>query len=401
MQMCNIVTVLRCFALMIVAGTATGCMTTESPAQTVATANVVHWQDFYTYDGVQRETVFEPEEIYTLPEAEKAAFLEWYNAPHNQTTEPHYRLATYLERTLHGFTYNGNTNTAEQAAILDNGNCLSLAVITAALASEAKLNLKFQKMNSPPVYKKQGDIMMLSSHVRTKAYNRVKPKKHENGDTNKILLPAAVVIDYFPDYDNVKGDYVSKDAVSAMFYRNKVAVALIENNNSKAFWLADKALKLAPQDPENVSAMAIVLRRLDKVDEAERLYEQALANEITDITLLSNYLTLLKQQGRNGEAEVVAQHLSQQNDANPYAWIGLAREYIAKRNFTKATVFLNKAKELAPYLDDVYRELARSYFLQNKLDEAQVALTKAHELAWDDQSRTLYAAKKAALETLH
>ncbi|MBD3586321.1 hypothetical protein HHX48_11285 [Salinimonas sp. HHU 13199] len=365
-----------------------------------ATVNPVSWQAHYSDVSVNEAAVFEPDEIYALPDTEKVAFLNWFHAPHNQSLAPHQRLAKYLEKTLHGFTYNGSTHNATEAAILDNGNCLSLAVITAALASVADIDLKFQKMNSPPVYKKQGDIMMLSSHVRTKAYNTVNKEGRDDGSFPKVLVPASVIIDYFPSYGNVKGEYVSQDAVSAMFYRNKVAVALVDNHVSKAFWLADKALKLAPNDPENVSAMAVVLRRLDKQDEAEQLYQQAIAHDITDITLLSNYLSLLSRQGREQEAAEVGELLLHQNDENPYSWITLASEHIDRRELKKAQYFLDKAKQLAPYLDDVYREQARCFFLQEKLDEAHQALTKAHQLAWDDRSRALYMAKQTALESL-
>ena len=401
MQLKNMELWLRWLLLVAVIGAGAGCTSNDTASTMAVSKNTINWQALYSHEGVSQETVFEPNDIYALPETEKAAFLKWFNAPHNQSVDPHYRLANYLERTLHGFTYNGSTHTAAQAALLDNGNCLSLAVITAALASVAQIDLKFQKMNSPPVFKKQGDIMMLSSHVRTKAFNIVEDEEHEDDGSLRILVPASVIIDYFPSYGNVKGNYVSQDAVSAMFYRNKVALALVENNVSKAFWLADKALKLAPGDPENVSAMAVVLRRLNKTEEAERLYKHAIAHDVTDITLLSNYLSLLSRQNRAQEAAEVAKLLNRQNDDNPYSWIALAREHMDREELVKAEHFLGKAEQLAPYLDDVYRELARCFFLQEKLDEAHQALIKAHELAWDDRSRELYTAKKAALESLH
>lgn len=391
---------LKWLALLAAVVVCTGCTSMNGEKSKAATVNPVNWQAHYSDVGVDKVPIFEPSEIYELPDTEKRAFLDWFHAPHNQSVAPYHRLANYLERTLHGFTYNGSTHTATEAAILDNGNCLSLAVITAALASVVEIELKFQKMNSPPVYKKQGDIMMLSSHVRTKAYNSVNKSGSSDEASPKVLVPASVIIDYFPSYGNVSGEFVSQDAVSAMFYRNKVAVALVENHVSRAFWLADKALKLAPNDPENVSAMAVVLRRLDKLDEAEQLYQQAIANDITDITLLSNYLALLSRQGREQEAAEVAELLVSQNDENPYSWIALASEHIDRRELKKAQYFLDKAKQLAPYLDDVYRELARCFFLQEKLDEAHQALTKAHQLAWDDRSRALYMAKQTALESL-
>ncbi|QPG05920.1 hypothetical protein IT774_01265 [Salinimonas marina] len=356
------------------------------------------WQPYYSTHGVPVVPVLNEHDVYVLSETQRETFMRWFEAPAQQHLPPHKRLAAYLENTLYGFSFNGSTHTAQEAAREGEGNCLSLAILTAAYARLAGLEIKFQRVNSPPLYKKYGDLMLISSHVRTKI---LKPDVKEASASENTLRIArgGVIIDYFSQFDNVTGGYVTADEVTAMFYRNHVAQALIENRYPEAFWLAHKALTLAPTDPENVTAMALTLRRLGRGEEADNLYQRSVEAGVNNITLLSNYEKRLKMVGKYAQADEIEKLILDNEDHNPYAWIALGHERLVAKQPRRAEILFKKALRRAPYLDDIYLGLASSYFLQGKRLLAEQALLQAQELAWDEKSKLRYEKKRSVLES--
>jgi transglutaminase-like putative cysteine protease len=79
-------------------------------------------------------------------------------------------LFDYLDVRVSGFTYKGETNTAKQALLKNQGNCVSLAIVTTAMAKLVGLEIEYQKVNSEPVYDMHEDILLLAGHVRTRVY---------------------------------------------------------------------------------------------------------------------------------------------------------------------------------------------------------------------------------------
>jgi hypothetical protein len=80
-------------------------------------------------------------DIFTVSEKQKNAFLRYFNEPKNQLTPANVRLYEYLENYLEGFNFYGVTLTASEALIQKTGNCLTLAIITKALADIVGLEI--------------------------------------------------------------------------------------------------------------------------------------------------------------------------------------------------------------------------------------------------------------------
>ena len=381
--------------LMVLLGVS-ACATPVTPIEKAP--DPLNWQQYYSTQGVPVVPVLNEHNVYALSETQRKRFLTWFEAPAQQHLLPHKRLAAYLENTLHGFSFSGSTHTAQEAAREAEGNCLSLAILTAAYARLANLEIKFQAVNSPPLYKKYGDLMLISSHVRTKILKPAVKDDSTSENTLKISQ-GGIIIDYFPQFDNVTGGDVSGNGGTAMFYRNHVAQALIESRYAEAFWLADKALTLAPDDPENIAAMALTLRRLGRGEEADKLYQRSVEAGINNVTLLSNYGKHLQITGKYAQADEIDKLILDNEDDNPYAWVVLGHERLAAKQPRRAEALFKKALRLAPYLDDIYMGLASSYFLQGKRLLAEEALTRAYELAWDEKSKLQYEKKLSVLET--
>lgn len=380
-QLIGLTTFIALFALM-------GCQVNSSKQVSIPSLPELDAQFFGDRRDVPSIT-----DITQLTEAQKNHFLQDFNDPRSIEIAPHRRLFTYLDHKLVGFSYRGDTLFATDALATNAGNCMSLAVMTYSLAKLAGVDVSFQMVNVPPVYKKRSDVMLLSYHVRSYLYDPWYDP--EGGGT---LMWPRIVIDYFPDRGYVNGETISENEFLALFYRNLAADKLVQGDLDASFWLTKEALTYAPHDPESINLMAVIYRRIGQPDLAMKYFEHGMLFTRGNINLMSNYHQFLQQRGLVDEAQKVAQKLSTSSDSNPYAWIKLGHEAYTRKNYTASKRYYTRALKLAPYLDDAHFGLAKALYQKGETLAAIDALKNAAKSAFQDTERDLYLAKLAVMK---
>lgn len=344
-------------------------------------------------EGVSARPEFNEQTVFNLTEEQVSKFTDWYYAPENAHIEPHERVYQYLENYTYAFDYRGDTYTAAQAMEHKAGNCLSLAIMTTALARVVDIETGYQLVNATPVFKKQNNVLLLSHHVRTYLYD---PNWRPKEDVLTLIRPR-LIVDYFPSRYDVPGEAVENTRFLSMYYRNLAADDLIAGNPGEAFWKAVRALELAPTDAENINLIAILYRRLGAVDMAEKFYRYGMKAAENNTNMLSNYALLLDDLQRSEEADSIRQRLLSFPDTNPYTWIKLGHEAYQDNSHGRAISYYKRAMALAPYLDEIYFGLAKSLYQRGEFTEAAQAMKKAAETSWEESERRLYYAKLSAL----
>ena len=117
----------------------------------------------------------------------------------------------------------------------NRGNCLSLAIVTKALASLVDIKISYKLVETDPVYQKEDNLIISSQHVRTQLFNTFKKPG--------ALFPSSLTIDYFPDTNSRVLRTVDENEFFAMYYRNIAAQAMISNDLNTAYWNVRAALK--------------------------------------------------------------------------------------------------------------------------------------------------------------
>lgn len=331
--------------------------------------------------------------LFQLTPEQIEGFQNWFEHPARSHLTPHKRLSEFLEEYTWGFDYRGESLTATEAMQQKAGNCLSLAMMTGALARLVGVETGYQKVNARPIFKKQSNILTLSHHVRTYLYDPTwVPAKNDF-----TFVRPRLVVDYFPNRYDVRGEAVSETQFLGMYYRNLAADALLSGNIKKAFWLARKALSLAANDAENINLIAVIYGRANLPKNAEAFYLYGVNNARNNTNLLSNYSLFLERQGREQEAARIRQKLLDLPDNNPYSWMKLGHEAYLEDKNKLAIHYYKKALELAPYLDEAYFGLAKSLYRDGNFSEASKAMREAAEKSWEQSTRELYYAKLAAI----
>ena len=346
----------------------------------------------YLFTGYKAPLVLS-DDLFSLTLLQQDEILTAVKKKQQQGFKLHQALSEVLKSKFVNFTYYGETYNAETAMRLNKGNCMSLAVLTTAYAKLLGLKFSYREVNTLPVFEKQKNVIISSSHVQTIIYDA----DYTAQSAKYYFSKPGVVIDYFPSTSNRVGKYFGESDFIAMYYKNLAGDALIEDDLAKAFMLAKKAYQHNKNNVEVINSLAIIHRRAGDSESAEAIYQAGLKIEQSNLRLLSNYIMLLKRQSRFEEAEKYQVKLNQLNDPNPFFW--LEEAYIAEKNneMNKATRFYLKALNQAPYLHQAYLGLYHIYRNNGRFTKAKHMLKEALEWTYEIEQRKQYKTKLYSL----
>mgnify|MGYP000279785063 FL=1 len=338
--------------------------------------------------------VIDEQAVFALSKEQEQEFLSEFHDKLNKGIKPHHAIRDFLQNQLSNFTYYGETYIAEKAMRLNQGNCMSLAILTTAVAQLTGVEFAYREVNTLPVFEKKNNLILSSSHVQTLLYD---PEFTPDKKSVYFSRPG-VVIDYFPNKSNHTGRKLSTAPFLAMYYKNIASDALVENDFDKAFAYASKANQLDPGNSSVINFLAVLHKRKGDLQSAEAIYKVGLALDANNLALLSNYLVLLDGQDRDEEARKLSQQLESLDDPNPYSW--LEQAYLAqdKKDFSSAARYYKKVLKIAPYVNQAYQGLYQIYSAQGKNILARKMLQQALEWTYEINERKLYKYKLYNLE---
>ena len=402
---------IKCFFAAIACFFMSACTTLPTSDKVVAEAkpqNTQYLQNKKLAEKHLNDALFTPIEIsdadlFLLSGEQIAEFEAFYTHPKYAHLEEQQRFSEFLTTRLANFTYHGETYTATQAFETMSGNCLSLAILTTALAQHAGLDIRYQRVDAPPVYEKHGNILLLSTHVRTRVYGP-EPEKPEG--VFYISRPF-VTIDYFPSDGDVRGKNLSFDGFLAMYHRNMAAQALIDQDYSLAYAYIKKGLNYDADHSETFNLLAVLFNQSkdeqnqfaseQATNAAMALYKDLITQNNSSINALENYVALLKQSEQTALAETYTKKLKGVNDDNPYQWLRLASMHYEQGEFRLAQKYAERAASLGPYLHEPQFLLAKTYFEMRRFGASRAALLKAKDMAKSSEDEIRYLAKLNAL----
>jgi tetratricopeptide (TPR) repeat protein len=329
--------------------------------------------------------------IFKLPDAEKKRFLTYVYKQLQMQTRADEIVFNYLESELSNFQYHGDTLTAQQTLDLSHGNCISLAILTQSYANELNLETSFQEMSNEPIYAKKNGLVYVSNHFRTKIY-APSNDSIDNDPYLFIIRRAGTLIDYFPS----RGSYFSNNAdyndLVSKYYSNLAAQALADEQLDFAYSVILQAHKFTPYDPELYNIAGILHRRAGDLQSAKAIYQSALDSNLSSVNLLSNYTYLAQMLGDHElVSQLSAKLKNEQKD--PFELLALAANDVRSGDLNRAKRHIEQAIFQAPYIAELYVELAKIKYQQGKINQTQTLLEKAIDLEHDKERLNVYQAK--------
>lgn len=365
----------------------TACNSTPpaAPIKKVQLAQVINHSLFKHVATPSEHSIFE------LPKPEKEKFLAYANKRLNEVRADEI-IFNYLENQLTNFKYHGDTLTSKQAIERSQGNCISLAILTQSYATLLGLDTSFQEMTSEPVYAKEGNLVYIANHFRTKVY----APEQETDDNYLVFIRPGTLIDYFPTRGSFYAGSATYNDLLAKFYSNLAAAALAKNKLNTAYSLIVQANSFTPNDPELFNITGILHRRAGDLKGAQLIYQTALKRNDISINLINNYRLLAKELGDTAlEKQLTSQLINEEKD--PYELLVIAKNNLQEGKVTQAKNHLESAIAKAPYISELYLELAKIRYQQGKTKQTQTLLEKAIQYERNSEKLNVYQAKLASL----
>jgi Tfp pilus assembly protein PilF len=367
-----------------------GCITATAPPPVPEAL----WRD--ASFAAPSETV-QPDDILTASEAMQR-FVYRDMAQMVRIHGPRMGLALALQQPgLLRLEYDGAlTRTAAQAFDARQGNCLSLVLMTTALARELGLQVYFQEVLTDEVWSRQADMYVASGHVNLTLGRKAMGEWEIHGSARLLtidFLPA-------PEIQGQKVRPISEATVLAMFMNNRAAEAVARQDLNLAYTWAKAAIQRDPSFLSAYNTLGVVyLRHGDPVAaEQTLLYLLNLAPGHTQA--LANLVLALRGQGRDTDADARVAELARVEHVAPFQFFNLGWAALKAGDAATARDWFLRELARDPDYHEFHFALAQAEWRLGHDQAAQRQLALALSTSPTPSTRDLYAAKLDKLRAL-
>ncbi|TXH98349.1 MAG: hypothetical protein E6Q75_01475 [Rheinheimera sp.] len=331
------------------------------------------------------------QDLLALTAEQKQDFLSYFHHQRYADQTPEYRLYSYMQNVLAVFQFSGSTSSASEVMRSGSANCVSLALLTKALADVAGIEVRFRATYREPVIDVRGDLLLQATHVRSYLSSAA--------SADSINL-RQLYIDYFRGPLSYQGDFLSEARFRATVYNNLAAEALLRGELDQAYALVQSSLQQDNQFIPAVNLMAVVLRRQQQPMLAQQWYKYGLAVAPHHLTLLHNYQMLATQLGDQPLVQQLEQQLALADSDDPFELYIQAVQAEQAGREAQAISFYQRLQKKVPYLLQANQALVRHYLKQHQYQAARRLLEEALEYSYDPEKRSLLQHKLAVLRTM-
>jgi tetratricopeptide (TPR) repeat protein len=288
------------------------------------------------------------------------------------------------------------TRTAAQAFEARSGNCLALVMMTASLAKEMGLSVRYQAVVGDDAWDRSGDLYVAVGHVNLTLGDRT-PQAGFGFMENDPMT-----IDFVPprSAQALRTRVIREQTVIAMYLNNRAVESLAAGKANDAYWWAREAIRT---DPELLSAyitLGVVYRNQRQPAFADQALHRVLAREPDNTKAMANRVLVLDDLGRGAEAAALKQQLARLDPHPPFSYFNEGMAALRLKRFEVARGLFEKEVDRAPYQHEFQFWLAVTYLELNDARRASAHLQRAMEVSTTRKDHDLYAAKLDRLKAL-
>ncbi len=281
------------------------------------------------------------------------------------------------------------TRNAAQAFEARSGNCLSLLIMTAALARELQVPVQFNQVEVDASWSRSADLYFWSGHVNLNLGNR--------RSAVRSWQPSEQIttIDFLPP-EALRGQRVqrlSEATIIAMFMNNRAAEALVDSNPNDAYWWVRESLR---QDPAFVAAyntLGVVYLRRGLLPQAEAALRRAYEAEPANTRVIANLAQTLTRLGQAPQAHQLELRLAELEPVAPFHSMTLGLAALQRGDALAARALFERELAHAAFNPDLHFWLAVTSARLDDLPAARRHLALAVSNSQSHGQRAIYAAK--------
>jgi tetratricopeptide (TPR) repeat protein len=348
------------------------------------------------FSGFLEIDIESEQQIFHLDSAAKAFVADILEPTGNKTDQMEALVKAIFDRSELNLLYQGNANTnANNTFHSQKANCLSMSIMTYALATEAGFDVDFQEIMIPEYWTRRSGFSLLNGHINIKMLAPKQPNVFE-------FQRQSYQVDFDPQPSRfgLPKKVVSKQAVLSMFYNNKGADAVLRKDYVSAYAYFREALMVQPNFYSAWINLGIVYRLSQYFSQAEKAYQHALIIMPDSLTALENLAYLYTFTGRNIEAQKILETIENQRNNNPYYHVNLGEKEMEQKHWNQALTHFRRALALDKGKHEVYFGLARVYYEIGELQLSERYLKQAKNKAQNKHDEDKYQTKLEFLSHL-
>ncbi|WP_339723468.1 tetratricopeptide repeat protein [uncultured Paraglaciecola sp.] len=348
------------------------------------------------YSGFPQINIEPEQQVFYLDDTAKAFVVSTIEPYKNKLDQMEALVRAIFDRSKLNLLYQGDANTtANDTFHAQAANCLSMSIMTYALASEAGFDVDFQEIMIPEYWTRRAGFSLLNGHINLKMLAPTDPNVF-------VLNRRSYQVDFDPQSSRrgLPKRIVSKKDILSMFYNNKGADAVLRKDYVSAYAYFREALVIQPNFHSAWINLGILYRLSGYFSQAESAYHHALVLNSDSLTAMENLAYLYRVTDRNAEAEEILAKVEGQRNNNPYYHVDLGEQEMEQEHWDQALAHFRKALALDRGKHEVYFGLARAYFEIGELQQSERYLRQAKNKASNKQDEQRYQAKLDFLSSL-
>ena len=287
------------------------------------------------------------------------------------------------------------TRTAAEAFDARAGNCLSLVLMTAALAKHLELPVQFNSVHSDELWSRSGDLVFVNGHVNILVAKRMVDQSFGYDPDARLRL------DFLPPPRGAMMQSIGEEVIVAMFMNNRSAEAMARGQLDDAYWLAREALVQAPAFLPAYNTLGVVHQRHGRPALAEAAFRHVIERNAASRPALANLQRLLEAQpGREAEALALRERLVRIDPTPPFHFFDLGRAALRGRDYRAARELFAKEMQRDPDYHEFHFWIAIAYLGLGDVERARLSMDTAMRNSTSRGDHDLYAAKLSHLKAL-
>ena len=280
------------------------------------------------------------------------------------------------------------TKTAAETFATRSGNCLSLVLMTAALAHQLDLPVVYQSAYLDPTWSRSGDLLFASGHVNVTVGRRIMDARGP-----RDLSP--MTIDFLPPTDirRMRTREISEATVLAMYENNRAAEALFTGRIDDAHAWAIDALRKDPSYLVAYNTLGVIYMRHGDSAAAAKVFDYVLAQEPKNTRAMANLAETDDRLGRSEAANILRIRLAGLESDPPFHFFSLGLDAMRRADYVAARDYFAREVQRADYNHEFHFWLGLADWHLGDVSQAEKQLAMAMDTSTTRGQHDLYAAK--------
>lgn len=357
--------------------------------QNVSQVSISHQTLLYDqgFEGFENVSVASKEDIFELNDEAKA----FAKLAVKGIVKPKEQIQALVQQifsrsSLH-LLYRAQANTiANQTFHNRAANCLSMSIMTYALANELGFNVRFQDIEIPEYWTRIEGRSLLNGHINLQILPRQRSRQYFEYTTRgfEVDFDAQATRRHYPK------TLLKLNQVVAMYYNNNGADALLKKDYVKAYAYFRSAFLQSPELSSVLANLGYLYRLTGHYEFAQRSYLQAIKNDKNNLTAWGNLSHLYRYMGQDEKANEIVIRLTRKRSGNPFFHVNNGDKAFEDKQWEIALGHYRRALKLNKSYHEVFFGLGKTYFELGNIQRSHYYLQLAKKKSRSEQEQVRY-----------